>query len=358
MGFLSDARLALTVAWTSGVESPWGSPHPHHLGSVVWSDIFGSDEHLPPTRAAAMRVPAMARARNLICGTIAQLPLTARRDGADVTSQHAWLTRTDRDVSMMHTMLWTCDDLLFGGWALWQVDRLADGSVAQVWRIHPDRWTIDATGSLEIDSRPVPPGMSDRLCLIPGVNEGILATAAEALRQSADLSAAAGRAAYAPSPTMELHYTGKTELSEDRIDAIIARWAAARRGKNGGVAWTNSVIETKEHGSSSEHLLIEGRNAAAVDIARHASIPAAMIDAASGDSLTYKTTEGKITELIDFGCAPLMAAISARLSLDDMTPRGTTVAFDREDLVGAQRQAAADESTEARPRLRPVEEAS
>lgn len=328
----------------------------------MWQDILGTDIDLPLTRAAAMRIPAVRRARNLLCETIAQIPLIAMRGESDVSSAYPWLQRTDRDVSMAHTLVWTADDLLFRSWSLWQVDRNADKSVAHVWRIDPARWQIDAAGNLTIDGNTIPDALADRYCLIPAFNEGILATSSDTLRDAQDLARAARNAAYAPSPTMELHYTGNTELSDPDIDKLIGRWAAARRGKNGGVAYTSKNIETKQHGAADKHLLVEGRTAIKVEIANLMGIPSAMLDAPTGDPLTYSTSKDKRAELIDFGCAPIMAAISARLSLDDMVPRGTIVMFEREDEIGAQRDtgAAAEPSkappgpASAAPALKPV----
>uniref|UniRef100_UPI0013CF363E phage portal protein n=1 Tax=Pseudomonas viridiflava TaxID=33069 RepID=UPI0013CF363E len=92
---------------------------------------------------------------------------------------------------------------------------------------------------------------------------------------------------------------------------------AARRGENGGVGYTNSAIEVKEHGAINEHLLVEGRNAAAVEIARIAGIPAVLLDAgAEGkSSMSYDNAQGRNAELVDYGLRPLMAAIAGRLSL-------------------------------------------
>jgi hypothetical protein len=50
-----------------------------HLYDVVLSDLGITGDTLPLSRAGAMRVPAMSRARNLTCGTIAALPLQTMR---------------------------------------------------------------------------------------------------------------------------------------------------------------------------------------------------------------------------------------------------------------------------------------
>ena len=336
MGLLRDFRQALSAAYAPAIASPW-APSPSHLESWVWQDILGADaDTLPLTRAEAMTVPAVARARSLICGTIAQLPLRAYRDGVDVTADHYWLTRTDTELSMYHTMLWTADDLLFHGWALWLVARSADGRVQAIDRVRPERWTIDTEGRIQLDG--IVPDRA-HVCLIPGINEGLLKYGTTAVRHAKKLFRAANVAAETPAPNLELHQTGGAPMTNEQIDALIGRWASARRGLNGGVAYTNATIETKEHRAPSENLLIEGRNAAAVEVARACNLPASMLDATTPKaSLSYETAEGKSGELIDYGLAPYLTAISSRLSLDDMVPRGTAIRFDLEDQIGPARQ--------------------
>ena len=65
-----------------------------HLYDVAFN--LGLDPAaFPLTRAGAMRVPAMARARNLTCGTIAALPLTAMRGPDPALVQPYWSYGTD-----------------------------------------------------------------------------------------------------------------------------------------------------------------------------------------------------------------------------------------------------------------------
>jgi hypothetical protein len=93
-------------------------------------------------------------------------------------------------------------------------------------------------------------------------------------------------------------------------------------------------VKAHEIGSFDAHLLESGRNAAAVDVARHASIPADLIDATvTESSLHYSTSRDNDRRFIDYGLGLYMSAISARLSQDDVTPRGQRVAFDLEEWL-------------------------
>jgi hypothetical protein len=202
-------------------------------------------------------------------------------------------------------------------------------------RVPLERWRFTSAGTIETrqaDGRWTP-ALRDEVVLIPGAHEGILNFGSTAIREASDLATSAAKAAANPSAYLELHYTGDEPLSADARKALIDGWAAARRGENGGVAFTNKYVEVKEHGTHEAHLLTEGRNAAAVDMARLCSVPAALLDATNaGASLTYETTEGRNSEFIDYGVSLYMDPITARLSMDDVVPRGQSVRFDTSGL--------------------------
>lgn len=310
---------------------------PNHLQSIVWHDLVGTDG--PLSREACMAIPALARQRHILCGTAARCPLVVLDAPTDtrLTPQPLWTHRTDKAVHPYFRTLWTVDDHLFHGWSVWSVERgsKSDGSPV-LWgdRIHPDHWEIDDVGRVLVDDEYV---KADEVLAIPGPHEGILNFGSSALRRVIDNLDAAANAARNPSAYLELHYTGDKVLTDPEIDAHIERWARARRGENGGVSFTNKWIELKEHGTHEAHLLIEGRNADAVDVARMVSSPAAMADATNaGASLTYETTEGRNTQMLDYGAGIYMDAIAARLSMDDVVPRGQRTAFDTANITVTQ----------------------
>lgn len=325
------AEPAVSAAYAPRQVGPasWAN-EPNHLNAVVWHDLTGTE--LPLTRAAVMGIPAVARQRHLLCGALARCPLATRAaDGTDTTATWHWLWRTDRAAHPYHRMLWTADDVLFYGWSVWSTER-ESGTDRLLWadRIHPDRWQIDEVGRVFVDEEPA---RASQVIAIPGPHEGILNFGAAALTRTIANLEAAANAARNPSAYLELHYTGDQPLTETEIDQHIARWAKARRGENGGVAWTNKVLELREHGSHEAHLLVEGRNADAVDVSRLVSSPAAMADATNaGASLTYETTEGRNGQFIDYGVGLYMDAIAARLSMDDVVSRGQRVTFDTTEL--------------------------
>lgn len=326
MGIMSRVRDALNAP---ALYHPGAVASPYSGGVLapVFAGLDLPDHGGAVTRDMAMAVPALARARTLICSTIAGVPLVSvDRHGDDDGRTPDFIEQTTGGVSPYHRMLWTIDDLFFYGWSLWGVDRDARGQVLDAARIPYEMWSMDSEGTVQVDGRPV---RADDVCLIPGISEGILTTGRATIEQAHRLLRAAARAADNPAAQVELHQTNDAPMTQDDVEALIKRWARARRGEDGGVAFTSAGIEVKEHGASSEHLLIEGRNAAAVDIARHANLPATMVDATlSGSSLSYQNTAARMSELVTFGLSPLMNAVASRLSQVDMTPAGIRLGFD------------------------------
>lgn len=320
------------AAVTPQLGSPWATPE--QLQAIIWNDAFGATTSVP-TRASAMAVPAVARLRHLLTGIIARMPLVQLTGDVPDTTQPLWTQRTDGDLSPWHRMVWTVDDHLFYGWSLWAVRRGASTDGANplaMARVPWSRWEVDRnTGQLLVDKQTVP---ADQAILLPGPHGGLLNDSATILAMAGDNLAAARNAARNPNPNIDLHYTGEKPMSPDDIDALIERWTTRRLSETGGVGFTNRLVEAKPMGAHDAQLLVEGRNADAVDIARAGSVPASLLDATSaGASLTYETTEGRNQQLLDYGAQLYMDAIAARLSQDDCAPRGKRIAFDTSQLT-------------------------
>lgn len=317
-------------------------------------DATGVRWPLGLTREYAMRVPAVARARHLIAGTIADLPMRALRGAELVEPQPSWAFVTDGQLgdlpaeqrrrlgllvpqSPWYRMLWTVDDLLFYGLSCWYVTAWAAEEVTgrrfplRLARIPYEFWDIDEDTAqvTDIDGRPLD---QDRVRLIPGAHSGLLDFGRDSLAAAARLERTAADVAAHPF-RLELHQTTDVRLDDDERRTLITEARAALNAYD-GIIWTNSAVETKDHALDSGELLIAGRNAAALDVARHASIPAAMIDATTeGASLEYSTLEGRNQQWIDYGLVIYMDPVEARLGMDDVTPAGQRIAFDTADLT-------------------------
>lgn len=315
-----------------GIKSPWSGTS---LSRIVASDILGL-ENVPVSRAEAMGVPAIARGRHKIVTAVQKCRLVTYRRDVEVTNGPAWLYRSRTRTSPQHRIVWTVDDLIFHGWSLWGVERDSKGAISDAARIPPEWWTFGPDGEILVTF----PGLEqveasdESVILIPGFTEGILTTNPRTIRGARELESQWASRAQNPIPAMELHQTTDDELEDEEIVEMLDGWTEALAGTGGAVAFTPKSIEARAHGQASSDLYIEGRNAASVDAARILNLAAGDLDASGVNStLTYETAEGRRGQFID-ECVPLYTdAISARLSLDDVTPQGTRIAFDLSPVI-------------------------
>ena len=332
MGILRSLRLVDDSAHAGGVPRPEiASPFTDRsaLETIVWADLFGV-ETVPPTRAEALSIPALWRARNIVASTVARSPLVVYRVDTAVDPQPGWTQRTDGLSSPFSRMLWTVDDLIFYGESLWLAERGGDDMPLRAERVPYADWSISPDRKIQIRDQDVPAGAA---IYIPGPHEGILVYNGRAIRSAALLERNALDSARTPFK-LELHQTTDATPTDAEIDKLVER-ARAAMASHGGILWTNQALEAKVHPIDNGALVIDGRNAASVDAARLVGVPAATVDATNaGASLTYETTQGRNAEAYDYGFAAYMAAISARLGMDDVVPRGCRTAFDLESLVG------------------------
>lgn len=338
VGILRALRLGRAVVDPPGygrldVVSPWSSGD---LWSIPWlPDVVTGADFLPMLRSEALSVDAIARARDLVCSSIARAPLVALRGDAMLDPQPSFLFATDTATHPATRVLWTIDDLIFTGWSLWLRENGADGFPIRVDRLPRDRWSFDGDGTVLVDGSPV--DASD-VILIPGPHEGILNRNASTIRTAARLERTAAARSANPVPLVELHQTVDVAIDDEERDAILAGFGRAVTAANGGstgVAFTSYGIEARAIGAAGDGTssLVESRNYAAVTAARIVGLPAAMLDASSaGASLTYETTAGRRAQFVDEMRA-YSDAVEWRLSLDDVVPRGVRVAFDVDELT-------------------------
>lgn len=339
---------------TLPIASPWAGSG--SLQRLVVDDVFGTEVPIN-TRASAMRIPPVARGRNMLVSTISRFPLVQlaagqqvpRRPNAETATsddwlnyeaavaafaagQPSWLYRTDDGTSPQLRIAWTVDDLIFHGVSCWWRRNGTDGFPLTAGRVNQGEWYVDGDNRVVIDGVPQD---DDQVILFYGLHEGILSFGYDALRDARSLRAIVRKRLKNPVPQIDLHQTGGDDLNPEERADLVAAWAAARDGENGGVAYTNKWIEAKEMGGQGDaQLMIEARNADAVDLARIIGVSANRLDATSAKaSLNYETTTGRNQEFVDFDLALYMTPITARLSMDDCAPRGKRVEFDLTDFI-------------------------
>lgn len=334
MGLLNQLRLAreaismniidfpVNRAGQAGIVSPWSE------GSVqqfVWNDIIAGSGPVPVTRAEAMSLPAVAVGRARIIGALAGRPLRAIRAGEIYANQPSWLYRTDGDTPLWHRMAHTLDDMMFYGHSLWAVKRGDGSQIIDAVRVPYDLWEIDSNYNILINKVAVD---SSEVIYFPGTFEGLLNVGARTIRAAINLENAwSGRAA-SPSPAIVLEEREDHGMEQEEAKAYVDAVAKARLDPNGAVMFVPYKINARFEGATATDLMIEARNAVKLDIANFLNLDAADLDAALPKaSLNYETQDGR-EKSFEARLPYWTGAIEARLSMDDVCPRGQRIAFD------------------------------
>lgn len=300
----------------------------NHLAQITLEDWLGAlPEHVAVTRDNAMRVAPVAAARHTIAGTGGRLPLFLEHDGVRDTFQPRVLSQLERGVPITTTLTNLYDALYFHS-CTWLVVRDRDSYGWPRWYewIEQSRADLDDAGNLtKVDGEPVKPEDAKRFDSPLGA--GFLHNGRKTVQRAIAIDLAAALAEDNPVPTVELHNETGIELTDTEIDDLLENWSSARRRR--GVAYTPKGLKVIAHGTRPEQLLIDGRKAIAVDVVRHANLPAwAASTAVEGATMTYDNRSMRNWELIDLTLAPYFSAVGERFSMNDMTPRGAKVKVD------------------------------
>ncbi len=330
MGMLSWLQLGANI-YSGGIAPPAAISSPFsesQLTTIAVADILGLDNR-PVSRADAMKVSAVVKARNVIVGSLSSQPLSKWK-GATRVDAEAWMHRTATAISPLTRMLWTLDDLIFYGASLWRVERGTKDQIIDAWRVPYEYWEVTPDGHILVGAEPV---SSEQVVYIDGPQEGLIDLAADDIRAARAMTRAWANRVQSPVPTMELHITDPMyEPTVPEQDALLKSWEEARA--HGGTAITPHGIETKAHGQVATDLFVQGRNAARIDFANFLNLPVSLLDGSPATaSLTYSTKENSRNDLVDISLRYWANAIEARLSMDDIVPAGSRVAFDIEYLA-------------------------
>lgn len=291
-------------------------------------------------------MPAIARGRNVLCGTIGALPVRAYATVAGVTGEidgPTWLENPDPRYTRVWTLAQTLDDLIFQGRAYWTVAaRAATGFPAAFHYVEHSRigWAnsrgelyrynippeLDGAWVLTVDGFPVADRDVVRFDAFTGT--GMLEYGAREIRAALALSDAARRFAAVDLPTGVLQDLGPG-MSDDEIDATLARWEGARRTHTTAYLGSSFKYDATTAMDPTQLQLIEARQQSAVECARLMNLPAQYVSAPMGaGNITYQNVESMRRELIDVACGPWIAGLEQRLSMNDVTPRGQQLRFD------------------------------
>lgn len=316
----------------TGISSPFG-PRGDLAGVILSQDaadtIRGGSAL---TIDKAMKVPAVARAAAQITASVAQIGFEA--EGGTV----GWLTGpTDGPVSGPYMWSQCAMDLFWQQACVLAItDRGPAGLPSAVQRVPLGLWSVDQDGRVLVDG--TDPGQHN-LIYVPGlIPGGFLAMAGEHVEHYLGLLRTISSRSKNPIPLIELHLTEDWAGTDDELTLVRDNWAKARAHENGAVAITPRGIDANPMmaGSSDDQaMLIQARNAARLDVANFANLPANMLEGDNGASGTYQNTLQKHSEFIRLSLPLFTVPIAARLSQNDVTPDGVRVIVPLDQLDAA-----------------------
>jgi HK97 family phage prohead protease len=355
VGFLSRWRFVAAVADTS--TTPDTGPT---FSGVVLDDaaraIFGLGDEVSWTspvgrisRRQAIQVPAVKRARDLICGTIGALPLTYR-DKSNAVQPNALLSQPERNIPRSVTMTRTLEDLLFEGISVWRiVEQDYRGYPTKVIRLEAGTIDIRRDNHVYVSRDGTNQGTTwdyvpdDQIIRFYSPNDPLLDAGARAIRTCLKLDAAAAN--YADDP-MASGYFRSTEAADPLVDeqgetesdadyaaregnaivALLTNWKTARQA--GGIGYVPAGTEfVPLQWDPAQLQLAEGRQHAVLEIARLCGIDSEDLGVQQS-SKNYLNGTQKREELIDYTLNGYATAVQDRLSMGDVTPTGYVARFD------------------------------
>lgn len=284
------------------------------------------------SRAEAVQVPAVARARNLIVGTIASMPLELyRKSTGEELGKPVWMDQPCVNQPLSTTLAWTLDSLFMYGVAYWRVTERyqEDGRPARFeWlaynRVVPQYSDDDYTiVGYAVDGVPV---SNENMVTFQSFDDGILQRGSITIRAALDLERASQVAAATPMPTGYIKNTG-ADLDPKEVQGILAAWKQAR--SNRSTAYLTSTLEYNVAQFSPKDMAYnEAKQDYATQIARLCNIPAYYLSADANASMTYSNLLDERKQFFAMSLQPFVSVIEDRLSMNDITANGNIVKLD------------------------------
>jgi hypothetical protein len=295
------------------------------------------------TREEALQLPGVEKSQHVLVSTAARMIPVAYPEAEilknvldpshvpePAASQPSFLMRRDTGEAPELRMWMTMDNLFFHGAALWLIERDSTGwPLSAKWVPFPD-WSVDQdTGVVSAYDQPVTDPRRYIMFTIPDWS-GLLVQASRTLRGVRDTERAWTARMRAPVQLVNFEVTDANQADQQDIDQYISAWKNKRH--NGGQAVGATPPGYKMNvftgAIGDADLFLNARNTNRNDIASHASLDGSMADGSGGqDSLTYQTQVGIRSDFYEFDSAFWTIPISARLSLNDIVPRGTQIVF-------------------------------
>jgi HK97 family phage portal protein len=283
------------------------------------------------SRKDAMSVPSVARARNLICGTVASIPLEYynKRTG-EVMAAPRWINQLSKNQPSFVTINWMVDSLLFYGVCyLRVVERYQEDQRPSAFEwIANSRvtYTTDLEGIMitqyYVDAAPI--SMND-IVTVQGLDEGVLERAGKTIQSAIDINRAASISAATPMSSGILKNTG-ADLPSAEVSGLLAAWKRSRQ--NNSTAYLTSTLEFQSTQFSPKDMMYnEAIQNLSTEIARAMNVPAYYLSADQNTTMTYANVTEERKQFFALSIEPYIQAIQSRLSMDDISTAGHEVRF-------------------------------
>jgi HK97 family phage portal protein len=283
------------------------------------------------SRHDAMSVPSVARARNLICGTVASIPLEYYKTSTgEVIAPPRWIKQLSKNQPSFVTLTWIVDSLLFYGVAyLLVTERYAeDGRPAQFEWVANSRitFTTDLEGIMVtqyyMDMNPV---SMDDIVTIQGFDEGVLDRGSRTIQSAIDVERAAAQNSMNPQPAGFLKNSG-ADLPPNEVQGLIAAWKRARQ--NNSTAYLTSTLDYSPVAFSPKDMMYnDAIQNLSTQIARTMNVPAYYLSADQNTTMTYANVQDERKQFYALSIEPYIQAIQSRFSMDDISTAGHEVKF-------------------------------
>jgi len=283
------------------------------------------------SRHDAMSVPSVARARNLICGTVASIPLEYYKTSTGaVIAQPRWIKQLSKNQPSFVTLTWCVDSLLFYGVAyLLVTERYSeDGRPASFEWVANSRvtFTTDLEGIMVtqyyVDMKPI--DMND-IVTIQGFDEGVLDRGSRTIQAAIDVERAAATNSANPQPTGFLKNSG-ADLPPAEVQGLISAWKRARQSNS--TAYLTSTLDYNPVSFTPKDMMYnEAIQNLSTQIARTMNVPAYYLSADQNTTMTYANVQDERKQFYALSIEPYIQAIQSRLSMDDISTSGHEVKF-------------------------------
>jgi HK97 family phage prohead protease len=341
MGIMRRAAEFVRLAVFGADETP-----PRPIAQVLL-DMAGRGLLPRAGRPEALSVPAVLRARNLICSP-ATLPLIQRNAQLEVVALPL-LQQIDPDVANVVTLAQTLEDLLFEGLSWWRILRFgSDGypTYAQ----HIDFYNVSLQPPGAPSASPLPGGHDPRDAVVymygepvpasdvirfDSPNPGLLQAGGRAVRRALLLDTTS--ALYADNPRPLDYFTpteGADPITDEAVGALLAEWEANRKRRSTAYVPAALTYNQVDAPTPVDLQLDAQLRQATLSIANAAGLDPEDLGV-STTSRTYQNGVDRRQDRINDTFSPYMAAITQRLSMPDVTKRGYQVAFDLDEYLRA-----------------------